>query len=415
MDRLVDRGYVTESEDHKWLLAMNPDLIEISSLVEDLDPSDYSIPEFNAKDPYKKGELLLAFGNDNYGFKPIDNSVIFIQWVVTAGLNGNNAAFVNARVTFSTDATITGVPTTSLSGGMNQKPASTYRKISPQLFAADDKAVTPQDYKATAAKYSGVYDALVVGQRNLSITNNAYMNLIRVSLLTSDTWTNQQWNDFVTWYQAKTMFSGRFYRQDPLARVANVAATIYIDNTAVPDDVEAVVNAALTDLFSPRFGLISLNIYKSDIHHAIKGAHRGINYVELTAPTVDLYAETTAPLAPTLTSVAGTLGAGIYSYGVTALSVEGETKMVNVNNITLASTGGVQINWSAVPNAIGYNVYGRTTTSYLKLANNLSVLTWTDNGSVTPSGALPDLDTTGVHYLQLGTVTLSTQFTSRVL
>ena len=54
MDRLVDRGYVTESEDHRWLLAMNPDLIEISSLVEDLDPSDYSIPEFNAKDPYMK-------------------------------------------------------------------------------------------------------------------------------------------------------------------------------------------------------------------------------------------------------------------------------------------------------------------------------------------------------------------------
>jgi membrane protein len=54
MGRLVERGYVTETEDHKWLLAMNPDLIEISSLVEDLDPSDYSIPEFNAKDPYMR-------------------------------------------------------------------------------------------------------------------------------------------------------------------------------------------------------------------------------------------------------------------------------------------------------------------------------------------------------------------------
>jgi membrane protein len=54
MGRLVERGYVTETEDHKWLLAMNPDLIEISSLVEDLDPSDYSIPEFNAKNPYMK-------------------------------------------------------------------------------------------------------------------------------------------------------------------------------------------------------------------------------------------------------------------------------------------------------------------------------------------------------------------------
>ncbi len=54
MERLLERGYVTETEDHKWLLAMNPDLIEISTLVEDLDPSDYSIPDFNAKDPYMR-------------------------------------------------------------------------------------------------------------------------------------------------------------------------------------------------------------------------------------------------------------------------------------------------------------------------------------------------------------------------
>lgn len=54
MERLVERGYATESDDHRWLLAMNPDLIQISTLVEDLDPSDYSIPNYNAKDPYMR-------------------------------------------------------------------------------------------------------------------------------------------------------------------------------------------------------------------------------------------------------------------------------------------------------------------------------------------------------------------------
>lgn len=54
MGRLTERGYVTETEDHKWLLAMNPDLIEVSALVEDLDPSDYSIPEYSAKDHYMR-------------------------------------------------------------------------------------------------------------------------------------------------------------------------------------------------------------------------------------------------------------------------------------------------------------------------------------------------------------------------
>lgn len=49
---LKDRGYVTQGEDDHWLLAMNPDLIMINHLVEDLDPSDYTIPEYNPKNAY---------------------------------------------------------------------------------------------------------------------------------------------------------------------------------------------------------------------------------------------------------------------------------------------------------------------------------------------------------------------------
>lgn len=52
--RLQERGYVTETDDHHWLLAMNPDLISVSTLVEDLDPSDYSIPEYNAKNAFMR-------------------------------------------------------------------------------------------------------------------------------------------------------------------------------------------------------------------------------------------------------------------------------------------------------------------------------------------------------------------------
>jgi len=54
MARLRERGYVTQTDEHTWLLATNPDLIDISVLVEDLDPSDYSIPEYSAKNPYMR-------------------------------------------------------------------------------------------------------------------------------------------------------------------------------------------------------------------------------------------------------------------------------------------------------------------------------------------------------------------------
>lgn len=54
INRLKARGYVTQTDEHTWLLAMNPDLIEISALLEDLDPSDYSIPEYNPKNAYMR-------------------------------------------------------------------------------------------------------------------------------------------------------------------------------------------------------------------------------------------------------------------------------------------------------------------------------------------------------------------------
>jgi hypothetical protein len=50
--RLKDRGYVTQTDEQTWLLAMNPNLIQIDTLVQDLDPSDYSIPDYNAKNAF---------------------------------------------------------------------------------------------------------------------------------------------------------------------------------------------------------------------------------------------------------------------------------------------------------------------------------------------------------------------------
>ncbi|MBV6492687.1 MAG: Ycf48-like protein [Turneriella sp.] len=52
MERLKKRGYVTQGDGQFWLLAMNPDRIEIGALVEDLDPSDYSIPSYSNRNPF---------------------------------------------------------------------------------------------------------------------------------------------------------------------------------------------------------------------------------------------------------------------------------------------------------------------------------------------------------------------------
>ena len=65
--------------------------------------------------------------------------------------------------------------------------------------------------------------------------------------------------------------------------------------------------------------------------------------------------------------------------------------------LTNTTSGGVAVNWGAVTGATGYKVYGRSTGAELLMATITSgaTTTWTDNGSVTPSGAMPSSNTTG--------------------
>lgn len=51
-ERLKAKGYITQTDDHTWLLATNPDLIQVGELIQLLDPSDYSIPQYNPKNPF---------------------------------------------------------------------------------------------------------------------------------------------------------------------------------------------------------------------------------------------------------------------------------------------------------------------------------------------------------------------------
>lgn len=96
------------------------------------------------------------------------------------------------------------------------------------------------------------------------------------------------------------------------------------------------------------------------------------------------------PTSSTNTS-GGTLAAATYSYRVTAI-VGGTESAPSVakTQVTTGTTSTVTIDWVAVPGASTYNVYGRTGGSELKMTPSpIAAVTFTDTGSVTPSGALP--------------------------
>lgn len=106
-------------------------------------------------------------------------------------------------------------------------------------------------------------------------------------------------------------------------------------------------------------------------------------------------ADTKAPGTPasSTSTTGGTLAAGTYSYRVTFVTQGVETApSVAKTQVTTGSTSTVTIDVTAIaPNfATSWKVYGRTSGTELLMATTaIGTKTFVDDGSVTPSGALP--------------------------
>lgn len=115
-------------------------------------------------------------------------------------------------------------------------------------------------------------------------------------------------------------------------------------------------------------------------------------------------------LPPTgVTAVPGGTVTPSYSYGytVTAVNTNGETnggiEQVVTANQTLTVTNDVVITWSEVTGATGYNIYRRNLTLggvtavplQLSHVTGMATVTFTDNGTYTPTTAIPMYNTTG--------------------
>lgn len=113
--------------------------------------------------------------------------------------------------------------------------------------------------------------------------------------------------------------------------------------------------------------------------------------------TANIFAGLTYPSGVTVTT-AGTSGSTTYGYRVSAINAQGETiasptATVATGNASLSTSNYNVITFNAVPGAASYKIYGRTSGSELYMntvfGNGASTYTYNDQGTVTPSGALP--------------------------
>jgi hypothetical protein len=365
------------------------------------------------------GRMLLLFGNSIYGSKPSSTDTVQITYVVTQGADSNNLPVSGRPVNLESDSTVAGTFTTLPSGGASQSPFLVYKNVTPALFGAFDSAVTASQYKALPLQYPGVIDAAVFAQREINPNALAFMNLMKVCLLTTTPMTAPEFDTFTDFFLSKTMASTRIIREDPIPVPIDVEVEVFCTNFSNLSEIKQKVENALTALFEPRQGIIGLDIYLSDIYDTIMDADDNIRYVRRILPTSDIIISSLNVKRPTgvVQAGLGTLSPGFYDYAISVVStLGGETAPANWLTIEVTSPNSrVDLTWEAVSNAANYKVWGRQTPSPMGLIATVgpTVLSFNDTGSIAPTGTVPSQSTVSIYYPQLDNLTVTTLYSTR--
>ena len=137
------------------------------------------------------GKIRLSFPSRVNGEVPDEGEEIVITYAVSEGADANTAA-VNqpVRITgISGAGRVEGNTTTAVSGGVNAENPELIRHLSPRLFAAAERAVRRDDWRALALRFNRVElaDAQVWGeyeeQKEKNREDNTLMNSIKIALL----------------------------------------------------------------------------------------------------------------------------------------------------------------------------------------------------------------------------------------
>jgi hypothetical protein len=238
------------------------------------------------------GNVEIQFGNDIYGKIPPISQNIFVRWASTLGNAGNNSN-LNLSVTTEGLSNITGITTSTIVGGSDEKDAEFYRLMSPSIYGAKNRAVARKDYEAIAMEYPGVFDAKFRGQEEIAPNDLRYMRVAEVSLLTKEVWTNDQWNDFKNFIKSKGIVNLNLVRRDPTQLVMDITATINCIPNANLAEIKRQLETEIKNIIKPRRYAIGYSYYLSDIHDILEGTdelRNVIQFVNLTTPSTDFIA-----------------------------------------------------------------------------------------------------------------------------
>jgi len=363
------------------------------------------------------GRLLINFGSSTFGVSPLTTDTVEITYAVTLGAAGNSVTTLDNLVTTDFASEISGQFTSNPSGGNNEPGAQLLKVMQAPVFGTFDSAVTGRQKRSLVVNYPGILDAKTFSQREVNPLALKWFNLIRVVILADATWNATKELAFLEYLQSKFLENSRVVLAQAVPQSIDVEVNIYYYNYVSLEDSKAAAEDALRAFFTPRRGIIDLDVFRSDLTDVIKSSSTAIDYFELINPSQEVVRIKREPAsAPTVTTtLTGVLEEARSLYGLAVTYADGSVTVKNWVEVNHPDNASNHIEWEPVPGAVSYQLYvdSETRSGLLTSVSAGSPLEFEDDGTATLGAEAPSFNTAPTLYPSLGNLNVRTFYTSR--
>jgi Baseplate J-like protein len=359
------------------------------------------------------GSLAICFGNSTSGYRLNSLDSLLIQFVVTGGYADNALNVIGKNVTHIVDSTISGIITTSISGGADQPDPLTYKSLNFSNFGTDYCAVTADQHRNLAVSFSGIIDAVVLAQQQINPRAWRSQGTLYIYILGDASMTPSRITAFQQFMSKYSIYGNDIVVMNSTTVTTDITVTVYCFSWSTPSEVKANVEIAITNMFTPKRGTLDSDVHLTDILSTI-AAVNGVSYSLMASPTNSVIASTVYVDTPSYSLEAGgTLAAGTYSYGIAVDAGRGISTVLNWLTITIPTNGmSVRLNWNNVPGVVRYVIYGRTVGTEGIIADS-AANSFLDTGTLLVGDPPSDINPYGIRYVKLGNLSVDVQYSIR--
>jgi predicted phage baseplate assembly protein len=239
------------------------------------------------------GETMVMFGNNINGKIPAIGQTITATYRKGKGILGNIEANKITSFNSSPSPYLSTVTSTAATGGSNAETMESMRVNIPAAFAAQNRAVSLQDYKDLTLTVPGVAKATV---EYASVSNTTIIHAVPFisNYLTSVddvlTLPSTTASDILRFFEPRSLI-GASVSVDTTTPVTavNVTAVVYVKDGYVSAYVLDAVKTALDTLFEFDNVSFAQTLSKGTIYRTILNVD-GVDYVTISAPSTETVA-----------------------------------------------------------------------------------------------------------------------------